>query len=101
MADITRIRLANNVGQGSATVAMARAASAPNVSHATVLVGLLLAMSLAVAITLLEDSPLGALEFLLVTPIVAGILSVAWMRPPSGSPEHHPAIDRILDDTSP
>jgi hypothetical protein len=80
---------------------MGREASAPRVSHATVLVGLLLAMSLAVAIALLEDSPLGALEFLLVMPVVAGILSVAWMRPASGSPEHHPAIDRILDDTSP
>ena len=69
--------------------------------HGTLLVALLLGMSLAFGVALLRDSPLLALGILLVPLIGAGIMSVAWMRPPSASPEHHPKIDHYFDDTSP
>jgi hypothetical protein len=75
--------------------------TAPSLVHATVLVGILLGMSLAFAVALLDDSPIAAVTLVLVVPVMTGVLSVAWMRPPSRSPEHHPAIDRLLDDTSP
>lgn len=102
MANVSRIELVRDAGIARAVIVPPdRVYTQASVGHATVLVGILLSMSLAVAIALLGDSPLGALELLLVVPVLAGVLSVAWMRPPSGSPEHHPAIDRLLDDTSP
>ena len=101
MARISRIQLADGVNGVSARMTSAPAGSPHSVAHATVLVGILLSMSLGVGIALLGDSPLFALGFLLVIPVAAGVLSVAWMRPASASPEHHPKIDRYLDDTSP
>jgi hypothetical protein len=29
------------------------------------------------------------------------VMAIAWMRPASYPPEHHPKIDRIFDDTAP
>lgn len=69
--------------------------------RATVLVGLFLSMSIGAGAAFLGESPLGALLVFLALPVMVGVLCVAWMRPPSGSPEHHPKIDRFLDDTSP
>jgi len=69
--------------------------------RATVLIGLFLSMSIGVGAAFLSESPLGAVLVFLALPVMVGVLCVAWMRPPSGSVEHHPRIDRFLDDTSP
>jgi hypothetical protein len=33
--------------------------------------------------------------------VFTALIATAWIRPASGSPEHHPRIDRLFDDTSP
>jgi predicted lysophospholipase L1 biosynthesis ABC-type transport system permease subunit len=33
--------------------------------------------------------------------VVAFVLGIAWMRPTSYPPEHHPKVDRIFNDTAP
>jgi hypothetical protein len=101
MVNVSRLELVRGGGAHTAFASAAHERTNTSAGRATVLVGILLAMSLAVAIALLEDWPLGALELLLVVPILAGVLAVAWMRPASRSPEHHPNIDRLLDDTDP
>jgi predicted Na+-dependent transporter len=72
-----------------------------SVAHAIVLFAVLLCMSLGFGLALLGNSPMVAVIVLLVVLISAGVMSVAWMRPASGSPEHHPKIDHLLDDSSP
>ena len=100
MATIARIDVVDGKLQDSVPRA-APPRSARIQLHGTLLVALLLGMSLAFGVALLRDSPLLALGILLVLLIGAGIMSVAWMRPPGASPEHHPKIDHYLDDTSP
>lgn len=70
-------------------------------THGTVVVAVLLAASLGFGAALLQGSPLFAFGMLLFLLIATGIISVAWMRPSSASPEHHPRIDHYLDDSSP
>jgi len=102
MAGDTRVQLVGGVGGASAplgsTVPPIRERS---VAHANVLFGALLFMSLGFGVALLGDAPIVAVAMLLVVLISAGVISVAWMRPASGSPEHHPKIDHYLDDSSP
>lgn len=97
MAGTRRIEL---VGGAAAPLESSRPRER-SVAHANVLFAILLAMSLGFGAAWLGDSPFYAFAVLLVVLISAGVLSVAWMRPPSGSPEHHPKIDHLLDDTSP
>ncbi|HEV8550014.1 MAG TPA: hypothetical protein VGQ57_13315 [Polyangiaceae bacterium] len=86
---------------GVAGGAALRPARERSVAHANVLFGLLLVMLLGIGIAWLGDAPLVAVATLLVVLISAAVISVAWMRPSSGSPEHHPKIDHFLDDSSP
>ncbi|HTQ02605.1 MAG TPA: hypothetical protein VMI54_02070 [Polyangiaceae bacterium] len=102
MASVSHVRLADGSGGVSSSLApIKRTHLEHSTGRATVLVGLFLSMSLGGGVALLGESPLGALLVFLALPIMVGVLCVAWMRPPSGSPEHHPRIDRLLDDTSP
>ncbi len=100
MTTIAQIEVRGGMHRVAAPVSAAPR-SARTQLHGTLVLALLLGMSLAFGVALLEDSPLLALGILLVLLISAGIMSVAWMRPPSASPEHHPKIDHYLDDTSP
>ena len=68
--------------------------------HGKALVELFAVMALAVETALLTSSLIVAICALLAGLDVAFVLAVAWMRP-EGSPEHHPAIDKIFDDTDP
>lgn len=71
------------------------------IDHSTSLVTTLGLVPIAFGGALLDGSPEVALITLLGGWIVAALLATAWTRPPSGSPEHHPRIDRLFDDTSP
>ncbi len=102
MASVSRIHLVDGTGGVSSALAPnKRTHPEHSTGRATVLVGLFLSMSLGSGVALLGESPLAALLVVLALPVLVGVLCVAWMRPPSGSPEHHPRIDRLLDDTSP
>lgn len=68
--------------------------------HGKALVELFAVMALAVETALLTSSLIIAICALLAGLDIAFVLAVAWMRP-AGSQEHHPAIDKILDDTDP
>lgn len=67
----------------------------------TLLVAMLWWMPIAFGGALLDNAPAVALGVLLFGIVAAFVLAVAWMRPRNASPEHHPAIDRLFDDTSP
>lgn len=95
-----RIQLVGGASGVSAPIASSRPRER-SVAHANVLFAILLSMSLGFGAAWLGDSPVYAVAVLLVVLISAAVLSVAWMRPASGSPEHHPKIDHLLDDTSP
>jgi hypothetical protein len=102
MAGDSRVPLVGGVGGASTPLGTAlRPIRERSVAHANVLFGGLLFMSLGFGVALLGDSPVVAVAMLLVVLISAGVISVAWMRPASGSPEHHPKIDHYLDDSSP
>ena len=70
-------------------------------AHGTVIIGAFCLMLTTIAVSFMDQSPLAAVVTLLGAPIVLGILAVAWMRPTGASPEHHPSVDRVLDDTAP
>jgi len=55
----------------------------------------------AFGISLVVGSVVGALAALLVGFVSMFIMAIAWMRPASYPTEHHPKIDRIVDDTAP
>jgi hypothetical protein len=102
MAGDRRVQFVGAVSGASAPLQPAlRPIRERSVAHANVLFGTLLFMSLGFGAALLYDSPIVAVAMLLVVLISAGVISVAWMRPASGSPEHHPKIDHYLDDSSP
>jgi len=101
MAGTRRIELVGGVSGAAAPLESSRPSRERSVAHANVLFAILLSMSLGFGAAWLGDSPVYAFAVLLVVLISAAVLSVAWMRPPSGSPEHHPKIDHLLDDTSP
>jgi len=101
MARTDRIEPIFGMSGAHAPVAAPHPSRERSVAHATVLFAILLAMSLGFGAAWLGDSPVYAVAVLLVVLISAAVLSVAWMRPPGGSPEHHPRIDHLLDDTSP
>jgi hypothetical protein len=71
------------------------------VAHSTLLVSGLGLVPLAFGGALLDGSPELGLITLLAGWVFAGLLAMAWARPASGSPEHHPKIDRLFDDTAP
>jgi hypothetical protein len=102
MAGDTRVPLVGGLGGASAPVVPAlHPIRERSVAHANVLFGILLFMSLGFGLALIGDSPLVAVAMLIVMLISTAVLAVAWMRPASGSPEHHPKIDHYLDDSSP
>jgi hypothetical protein len=68
--------------------------------HGKALVELFAVMALAVETAFLTSSLVIAICALLTGLDIAFVLAVAWMRP-EGSREHHPAIDRLLDDVDP
>jgi hypothetical protein len=68
--------------------------------HGKKLVELFAVMALAVETAFLTSSLIVAICALLAGLDVAFVLAVAWMRP-VGSREHHPAIDKVLDDADP
>jgi hypothetical protein len=88
-------------GASAPLIPVVRSRADRSLAHGTLLVGFLLAMSLGFGLALLRDSPLFALGVLLVLLISTAVIAVAWMRPGSGSVEHHPKIDHYLDDSSP
>jgi hypothetical protein len=65
--------------------------------HGKALVEILAVTALAAETALLTSSLVIAICALLAGLDIAFVLAVAWMRP-AGSIEHHPAIDKILDD---
>lgn len=69
--------------------------------HGVGMVLLLVLTVAAFALALMLGQPIGAFALLLVGFVVAFVMAIAWMRPPSSSPEHHPKIDRIFNDTAP
>lgn len=71
------------------------------IDHSLSLVTALGFVPIAFGGALLDNSPEMALSALVGGWVVAALLALAWARPPSGSPEHHPRIDRLFDDTSP
>ena len=101
MAGNSRVQLVGGVSGVSAPLGSTLPPKERSVAHANVLFAILLCMSLGFGVALLGNSPIVAVAVLLVVLISAGVISVAWMRPESGSPEHHPKIDHLLDDTSP
>lgn len=68
--------------------------------HGKALVELFAVIALAVETAFLTNSLIVAIGALLAGLDIAFVLAIAWMRP-EGAREHHPAIDRLLDDTDP
>lgn len=66
--------------------------------HGKALVELFAVIALAVETALLTSSLVVAICALLAGLDIAFVLAVAWMRP-MGSREHHPAVDKLVDDT--
>lgn len=69
--------------------------------QATPLYTLLFVTVAAFGIAIVLGSTFGALAALLVGFVSMFVMAIAWMRPRSYPPEHHPKIDRIVDDTAP
>jgi hypothetical protein len=65
--------------------------------HGKALVEIFAVTALAVETALLTSSLVIAICALLAGLDIAFVLAVAWMRP-VGSIEHHPVIDKLLDD---
>ncbi|HWP09542.1 MAG TPA: hypothetical protein VNN72_27565 [Polyangiaceae bacterium] len=55
----------------------------------------------AFGIALVLNSTFVALAALLVGFVSMFVMAIAWMRPKGYPTEHHPKIDRIVDDTAP
>ncbi|MDX2053036.1 MAG: hypothetical protein SFV15_11625 [Polyangiaceae bacterium] len=62
---------------------------------------LFVAVTMAFAVAIALGFPLVAYAALVVGLVITVLLCVAWMRPQGGSPEHHPPVDRVFDDTNP
>ena len=69
--------------------------------HSTGIVALFIILVAVFGIAVVANSTLVALCALLSGFVVAFVMAIAWMRPASYPPEHHPKIDRIFDDTAP
>ena len=65
------------------------------------LVALFGLLVVAFVTALWADSVAIALASLVSGLVLAFVMSTAWMRADGHSPEHHPAIDRVVDDTNP
>jgi hypothetical protein len=70
-------------------------------AHSTLLVTALGLVSLGFGGALLDGSPEIALAALLGGWIFVALIATAWIRPASGSREHHPKVDRWFDDMAP
>ncbi len=68
--------------------------------HGKALVELIAVIALVVETAFLTSSLIVAVCALLAGLDIAFVLAIAWMRP-GGDREHHPAIDKILDDADP
>ena len=97
----TRIHAVDGLRGAAPFRPVVRSSAERSRTHGTILIAILLTMSLGFGVALLRDSPLLALGVLLLLLISTAVIAVAWMRPGSGSVEHHPKIDHYLDDSSP
>jgi len=70
-------------------------------AHSTLIVAEMMLIPLVFSGALLEGSPLLAVNVLLIGWVATAVIAIAWMRPAGVSPEHHPKIDKLFDDTSP
>jgi hypothetical protein len=70
-------------------------------SHPAVRAALPLLAVLGIAFAFLGGSPAWAVAIIMVALVIGYVLGVAWMRPRQVRAEHHPKIDRFLDDTAP
>jgi hypothetical protein len=68
--------------------------------HGKALVELFAVMALAVETAYLTNSLIVAICALLAGLDIAFVLAIAWMRP-VGAREHHPALDKLVDDADP
>ena len=68
--------------------------------HGKALVELCAVIALAAETAFLTSSLIVAICALLAGLDIAFVLAVAWMRP-DGAREHHPAIDKVLDEADP
>jgi hypothetical protein len=69
--------------------------------HSTAMVALFVVTVGLFGLALWAGSTLLAVMALIGGLVVAFVLGIAWMRPTSYPPEHHPKIDRIFHDTAP
>jgi hypothetical protein len=69
--------------------------------HTTGIVALFFITVGVFGIAIVAESTIIAISALLGGFVVAFVMAIAWMRPSSYPPEHHPKIDRIFDDTAP
>jgi hypothetical protein len=58
-------------------------------------------LALAFVAAIWADSVAFALGALVSGLVLAFVMATAWMRPAGHTPEHHPPVDRVLDDTNP
>jgi hypothetical protein len=65
------------------------------------LVALFGLLTLAFVSALWIDSVAIALAALVSGLVMAFVMATAWMRADGHSPEHHAAVDKVFDDTSP
>lgn len=69
--------------------------------HSTAIVALFFVIVGLFVVAVVAESALLAFIALVVGLVAAFVMAIAWMRPASYPPEHHPKIDRIFDDTAP
>ena len=69
--------------------------------HSTAIVALFFVFIGLFVVAVVAESALMAFVALVVGAVSAFVMAVAWMRPASYPPEHHPKIDRLFDDTDP
>jgi hypothetical protein len=69
--------------------------------HWRALVGIVMLMVAAFVGALALNSIALALGTFISGLVVMFVMAIAYLRPAGASPEHHPRVDRILDDTNP
>jgi heme A synthase len=69
--------------------------------HTTSIVALFVVIALGFGAALIAGSTLIGVAVLLGGLVVAFVLAIAWMRPPSSPTEHHPPMDKIFNDEHP
>jgi hypothetical protein len=69
--------------------------------HSTAIVALFFVFLGLFVGAVIAGSALMAFVALIVGAVTSFVLAIAWMRPASYPPEHHPKIDRLFDDTNP